>query len=539
MAVRLRALVLAAVFLALVAAAAHGDEIRLKNGSVIEGVIIKETPDEVVVKTEYGTVTIRRVKIESIRRYRGPSRFKKTPPADTDTAGPPPGAKPIPGSKAYFTPPPSPWNLDRNERMIVYARGTDGTLSLFAIPTPGMRHEDFMKFVHDRKEAAPPGSVLLQEKTYLHGGRPAFELAYETPGRDGTLNREYLVDLEDQKVMVRLTGSPGTVKSCVPGYLAVLESLGAPHVTENGRTLDVVPVAFGHPHLTVTHHPPAGPWEFEKKAGGKTTVLTYARTGRYHLLVMLGFWDGHGKLARKIFKSYFEKMGALSLSGVTFEKERYYDKGLRVEYSAACRAEMLGVPFEGTLFSLHEHMAYITILGLARKDLRDRCREHMERLEDSIRFEKDWKNALSREHWNTVPLENIDASIALPRWWSRRGNALVSPGASMISVQAGRDASPFPSMDTLNRYIAATDTPAYSRIRITKAEDLHLPGREGRRLILEGAFQRHDLDLDVKGQMIYVRSGERFVFIIFFSPGTHVDRQNMILQKVVKSVRFK
>jgi hypothetical protein len=57
---------LAAASLAAGAATARADELRLRDGSLIEGEVVRETPLELEVQGKYGSTTIRRCKVESV-----------------------------------------------------------------------------------------------------------------------------------------------------------------------------------------------------------------------------------------------------------------------------------------------------------------------------------------------------------------------------------------------------------------------------------------------------------------------------------------
>lgn len=60
----------ACVLVVLLASAASADTIKLQNGSTLEGVILKEDADGVVIRLKYGTVTIGHTEIASIEKTR-------------------------------------------------------------------------------------------------------------------------------------------------------------------------------------------------------------------------------------------------------------------------------------------------------------------------------------------------------------------------------------------------------------------------------------------------------------------------------------
>jgi RecJ-like exonuclease len=63
---------------------AHADTVVLNNGKTVEGEVLSEKDDEVVVKTEVGSLTFKKDAIKEIKR-KDPNAEKKTPPVDMTT----------------------------------------------------------------------------------------------------------------------------------------------------------------------------------------------------------------------------------------------------------------------------------------------------------------------------------------------------------------------------------------------------------------------------------------------------------------------
>ena len=79
----MRTLAISILALGALVAAARADTIILKNGSKLEGTIVKETPDQVVILvTDVGKLSVDRRRIKDIQRdERGAEKPKKSRPA--------------------------------------------------------------------------------------------------------------------------------------------------------------------------------------------------------------------------------------------------------------------------------------------------------------------------------------------------------------------------------------------------------------------------------------------------------------------------
>jgi hypothetical protein len=258
----------------------------------------------------------------------------------------------------------------------------------------------------------------------------------------------------------------------------------------------------------------------------------------------MGYWDGHGKLTVHLFRSFFDRMRALGLSTLDVADERYYDMGTRVEFSADVRAEMLGNELQGNLFLAHEYMGYICVLGIARRDRLDDCKEITRKIKDSVTIGKDWVEAVASENWVTMRFEAARATCRVPRWWTPRdlgnpsGRVFTSPGWSGLFLDSFVSPGPSPDMAMINRILNMVELPGYSRMAVVSEEDLRLRYKEGVKFVLEAKFRKFEMDLDVKGVMVFVRSEDRWVLLIFFSPGPYVDRQEVVVDKVIESIDF-
>lgn len=90
---------------ALFVAAAQADTVVLKNGREVRGKVLDEGRDTVRVKTDGGTLTLRRSEIESIRIDGSDDGSRRTPPPPVDPATPPGG----PSTSARPLRPDEPW----------------------------------------------------------------------------------------------------------------------------------------------------------------------------------------------------------------------------------------------------------------------------------------------------------------------------------------------------------------------------------------------------------------------------------------------
>ncbi|MHC5040444.1 MAG: hypothetical protein ACYTHM_24295, partial [Planctomycetota bacterium] len=308
------------------AGAGFADEITLKNGNVIDGKIIEETADKIVVETDFGKITIRRSQIKSIKRYRGPSAFDRKPEKREEDSAPPAGAIRVPGTGAYFSPLPSSWSrtAEGGEEGLVFREpGTKSTISV-RVTERGDRKDSFMAFVHEHKKEGFPECRILWENPYVHSGRGGYEVAFESLRIPGLLGREYLLDLGEQTILVRLTGHHRTIKGCIPAYLALLQGLEIPYTHRSGKRMRSVPAVLETPHVTISYQPPVGPWRYQKRMEERLQLLSYTRQGECRIHVMIGFWDGHGKLVAKLLEVYFKRMQALSLGVFNMENERIH-----------------------------------------------------------------------------------------------------------------------------------------------------------------------------------------------------------------------
>jgi hypothetical protein len=285
----------ALLFLLAGTASVLGDEITLKNGNVLEGKILSETPDEVVIECDFGKITVRRSQIAKIKRWRRPSRYERRPSSSGISSRPPPGAVPVPKTEAWFLPPGSPWSKSAEGRdgELIYRFGTAGVLAVRAIDTPGGSRGSFMDFVHYYMKQFLASSVVLTKEAFLHGGRNAYEIAHEDPSTRGALTREYLVDVGEKKILVRLVGEQKRMPECVGGYVRIRNTLCIPEVRSGKRYLGL-PVEIRTPFVTVSFDPPTGPWVFQAKKKKNIHQSSYFRNQEGLILVSVGFWDGYG-----------------------------------------------------------------------------------------------------------------------------------------------------------------------------------------------------------------------------------------------------
>ena len=90
---------LGALFIgALLAGAARGDEVILKNGRSMRGKIVKETDKEVILKTDIGKIPFRRSQIKEVRRSKPARKPAKVEPKAGPPATPKSEPKPKPDS---------------------------------------------------------------------------------------------------------------------------------------------------------------------------------------------------------------------------------------------------------------------------------------------------------------------------------------------------------------------------------------------------------------------------------------------------------
>ncbi|MHC4780579.1 MAG: hypothetical protein ACYTFG_18570, partial [Planctomycetota bacterium] len=466
---------------------AEADEIRLKNGNVLEGKIISETPEEVVIECDFGKITVRRSTIESIKRFRRPGASREKPSSSPYSAGPPPGMVSVPDSNAFFKAPSGMWSksAEGKGRELVYRYGNIGILGVRAMKTPGGAKGSFMDFVHSYKKEFLPDAVFLQEKPYLHGGRSAYELAHERPRIPGSLTREYLVDHGEKKILVRLVGNQKRINECVPGYLALLDSLGVPELKAGKPTMGR-PFEVRTPLVTVSHQPPVGPWEFKNAREESVHQLTYFRQGQGLIVVNVGFWDGHGKLAIHFLRSFDSKLRALDLNRTVVKNERTHDMGARVEY--------MGVGPPGKLAAIEARM---------------------ETIKDSVKITKHWTDATMSENWRESAIKGAGIRFSLPKWWKgARGGFWQSPGGSAVHVSGGRLSGFRPSLADIQKFLATRDFQEYKDLRVLSADMTELKDAKGIKVVIGGNYVMDKQKFEVHGELHIYFKGDSFIQLI-------------------------
>jgi hypothetical protein len=149
------------------ARAALGDEITLNNGNVLEGEIIRETPEEVVIRTEFGEMKLRRAQIKSIRRVTVPGREIRPPEtpkpeANADTLV-------VPGTGTRVPRLPDAWIRDAAEEQgkLVFRKPNGAVLVVEVAEGDGYAAslKDFVLEFGPKKLA---GAAMLQQIPYKH-----------------------------------------------------------------------------------------------------------------------------------------------------------------------------------------------------------------------------------------------------------------------------------------------------------------------------------------------------------------------------------
>jgi len=536
MQVNTRTLLVSLAWAAIICACARADEITLKNGNVIEGKIVEETPDKIVMETDFGKITIRRSQIESIKRYRGPTGYEKIRPKGDATVAPPPGAEPIPGIEGHFVPPDPPWaKADAlSEGGKTYRLASKGILEIRKADTGG----DFMKYLHGRKKSVAGGARLIWDQAYFHCGRRAFEMSYESRQPAGILTREFIIDANGTGLIIRLSGPESGIASGIPGYLELRDSVRIPVRLPGGRMSASKPFFVRTPLVTNMHVPPVGAWKFKKQAEEGTHILNYSRDGESEILVMIGFWDGHGKVAVEVLDTSFRKIRVLSLADFTLKNGRYDDMGSRVEYSADCTASILGVPCEGKIHLVHEGLSFIAVIGMARPRKKKKTFGILEKMVESVEISKDWTEAMEPSYWRDVTVQEGGVRFKVPAWWRRDGQVWLSPGGTALLVESGPMPGPLPDAGLLRAYLAKVRIPNYERLSVKGSVPVEIQGKTGIRVDIEGIFRMGSHRFEVGGEIMILRFGKRFFHVLLVSPKPGLEKQKTVLEKLRNSIRF-
>ncbi|MHC4601588.1 MAG: hypothetical protein ACYS47_21545, partial [Planctomycetota bacterium] len=374
--------------------------------------------DAVVIECDFGKITVNRAQIASIKRWRRPSAYEKKPTDSGRSLGPPAGAVPVPKTEAYFLPPGAPWfkSAEGRDGEVVYRFGQVGVLAVRAFDTPGGSRGAFMDFAKSYTKQFLSSSVILGREIYMHGGRNAFEVAHEDPKAKGALTREYLVDLGEKKILVRLVVEQGRLGECVAGYLRVRNSLTVPEVRSGKRYL-ARPVRVRTPFVNIAYDPPPGPWKVKNKRHEYIQATGFYRDKEGMVVVLVGFWDGNGKLVIHVFNDAIRKFKDMDVEGLALTNERTHDMGRRVEHTADIQAKVSGSLYKGKQFILHQDLCFVAVSCLASVGNEHAIEGVMTAVKKSIRVEKDWTEALKDEHWQTCTTQGTGIQFKVPKWW--------------------------------------------------------------------------------------------------------------------------
>ncbi len=277
----------AMLFLALVVLAPlRADTVWLKNGGAIDGKVIKETSDRVVVETGAGKVTLDRSQVDRIERSGQPAEATPPPKEEPPTeAAPAKEPKETPASDPRSAPDeedglPSPGQVRFEEP---FARAAEGRLNL------------------SLKVVQPKGAALDTVREGCRVDSCTDDVGTEIPGEGADFIGFTMFDGPEGNLQILLMGEPdASAKTCrVSGTLAYrlgwagrtgeLESV---ELTEGTRfEIEGIPFALSMP---------ARPFATEEETRTRTWIELRCpfgefEPGDYTFLTDLTFWDAEGK----------------------------------------------------------------------------------------------------------------------------------------------------------------------------------------------------------------------------------------------------
>ncbi|MCU0723122.1 MAG: hypothetical protein MUC63_05850, partial [Planctomycetes bacterium] len=331
------AALLALVLALAVSPGARADEILLNNGNVLEGEIVKETPDEVVIKTEFGEMKVRRAQIKSIRRITLPSAGTK--PAEPPAPAFDPKSVAVPGTGVRLPAFPAEWTPMANpgEKALGFLKNPARSILVRAILADDRRGatlEDYFRMTLGSNQATP-----VRDAKFRHGGFEARRVQFRSAKYPGTLFEGYAIDTETTLVYALLQCPESAFGPEGEFFWRQMEGMRLRVPAPAGGERDRAEMTLGSPGSQAAFLGPEGPWmHVQDEMNPVQPMAAFSQGGSRACVVFTMPWDGGGEILRENSAAFLGRFGPVAGAGEIRNPKPYAASG-RFELAGDFRAK--------------------------------------------------------------------------------------------------------------------------------------------------------------------------------------------------------